>query len=127
MLLRPPPSVDCSWQGLLQRGAAGGRPPPQQTCLRVTEAARPPRLADALPGACDPVVTLSMVRAATSCRASWNIVSHQGSGTEVQSVSSLAVGWLCGQCGRPRAYPHSFKLPKNNLLNGYHEAQATRQ
>ena len=108
MSLRPPPSVGCSWQGLLQRGAAGSRSPSEQTCLGVTEAARPPCLTDALSGACDPVIALSMVRAATSCRASWNVVSQQGSGIEVQSASSLAMFWLCGQSGRPRAYSHSF-------------------
>lgn len=86
MSLRPPPSVGRSRQGPLQHRAAGRWPPPGQTCLRVTEAARPPRFTDALPRARDPVVALSVVRAATGCRVSWSVISRQRSGIEMQST-----------------------------------------
>lgn len=76
MSLRPPPSVGRSRQGPLQHRAAGRWPPPGQTCLRVTEAARPPRFTDALPRARDPVVALSVVRAATGCRVSWSVIDQ---------------------------------------------------
>lgn len=57
----PPTAAGCSQQGPLQLGATGGRPRPGQTCLSVAEAACPPCFTEALPGACDPFITLSVV------------------------------------------------------------------
>lgn len=58
-----PPSIEsprakgCQWLAI-----------PQQTCGSVTEAACPPCFTEALPGACDPLITLPMLGAAAGCK-----------------------------------------------------------